>query len=152
MDTLRAALERVTQSGALACAPRELALARSNYDFAQIELQSGHTAQAQRHIALAEQNVGAAQVLTPDRGCESVRDEVPATPSSSMRTRSAMRATGQLGAEADGGSSKSAFPVGAVKKNRLNATRLTAHVYGETRLDEAIAMSSIVLSIGDFEL
>jgi hypothetical protein len=151
MDTLRAALERVTQSGALACAPRELALARSHYDFAQTELQSGHTAQAQRHIAVAEQNVGAAQVLTPDRGCESVRDEVPATPSSSMQTRSAMRATGQFG-EADGGRSKSAFPVGAVNENRLNAARLTAHVYGETRLDVAIAMSSNVLSIGDLEL
>jgi hypothetical protein len=195
MDTLRTSIERVTQSGALACAPRELALARANYDFALTELKNGNATRAQRHIALAEQNVGAAQVLTPDRGCQSVRDEMPAIPSSSTRSRSQAQTRLLVDAEADGGRNNATFPAGAVKDTdarsltfsfcrqtdtanatlasqmpkvewscrstdlrtlpetqRLKAARLTAHVYGETRLDEAIAMSSVVLSIGDFEL
>jgi hypothetical protein len=44
--------------------------------------------------------------------------------------------------------------------NRVKAASLTAHVYGETRLDQANVMSyvprdlshDVVLSIGDFEL
>jgi hypothetical protein len=149
MDSLRVSIERVTQSGALACAPRELALARAHYDFAQTELEIGNATRAERHIALAEQNVGAAQVLTPERGCQSVRDEVPAIPSSSVRAERATRALAQRSFEADGGGSNATFPAGAV-----NDVCLTAHVYGETRLDAAIAIARLsnVLSIDDFEL
>jgi hypothetical protein len=117
LDTLRAAIDRVTQAGALACAPRELALARAHYDFAQLELQNGEAARAQRHIGMAEQNLGAAQVLTPDRGCatsaQGAVDEIPTIPRSSMRLRSgASRVVNTRSAEADGGNT---FPAGAVK-------------------------------------
>jgi hypothetical protein len=149
IDTLRVSIERVTRSGALACAPRELALARAHYDFAQTELEIGNATRAEQHIALAEQNVGAAQVLTPERGCQSARDEVPAIPSSSLHSHSATRALALRSFEADGGGSNAALPAGAV-----NEVCLTAHVYGETRLDEAIAIANLsnVLSIDDFEL
>jgi hypothetical protein len=149
MDSLRASIERVTQAGALACAPRELALARAHYDFAKTELEIGNATRADRHIGLAEQNVGAAQVLTPDRGCASARDEVPAIPSSSMQSRGATRAAALRKLEADGGGVCTTFPAGAV-----NDVCLTTHIYGETRLDEAIASwhASNVLSIDDFEL
>lgn len=174
IDSLRATIERATQAGALDCAPREIALARAHYDFAQVELRNGNATRAERHIAVAEQNVGAAQVLTPDRGCRSDRDETPAIPSSSVRARSA----------ADGGE----FPLGAVKDTDANcltfslsgrtdsasaltasqmsqreqsSTRairhslrlaisvvnrpsLTPHIYGETRLDGPFAMSYVL--------
>jgi hypothetical protein len=105
MDSLRATIERATHAGALDCAPREIALARAHYDFAQVELRNGSATRAERHIAVAEQNVGAAQVLTPDRGCRKERDETPAIPSSSVRARSAASSA------ADGGE----LPLGAVK-------------------------------------
>lgn len=197
MQALRAAIDRATQAGALTCAPREIALARAHYDFAQLELRNGDAARAQRHIAVAEQNLGAAQVLTPDRGCASAGDEVPAIPRSSVRARSAARMA------ADGGDLSAVFPAGAVKNtdaicltfslpgctdtasaltasqmsqhvqsissadlrslrlaDRVNQPSLTPHLDGETRLDEAFAMScvrrdlsqGIVLSIGGFEL
>lgn len=133
MDTLRVSIERATRSGALACAPRELALARAHYDFAQTELEIGNATRAEQHIALAEQNVGAAQVLTPERGCQSVRDEVPAIPSSSLHSHSVTRALALRSFEADGGGLNATLPAGAV-----NDVCLTAHVYGETRLDEAL--------------
>lgn len=190
LEALRASIERASHAGALACAPREIALARAHYDFAQLELRGGNAARAQRHITIAEHNVGAAQVLTPDRGCHDAGDEVPAIPSTSVRARSAARPA------ADGGKLSVAFPAGAVKNTapghltfsrsgrtdsasaltasqmsqhdrscssadrrslrlaeRVNQSSLTPHLDGETRLDEAFAMSyGIVLSIGDFEL
>lgn len=149
VDSLRTSIERAAQAGANACAPRELALARAHYDFALTELKIGNATRAERHISLAEQNVGAAQVLIPERGCESARDEVPAIPGSSMQSRSTKRAAAQRKLEADGGGECATFPAGAV-----NDVCLTTHVYGETRLDEAIATwhTSNVLLIDDFEL
>ena len=109
MRSLHGSIERAVQGGALACAPREIALARAHYEFAQVELRSGHAARAQRHISVAEQNLGAAQVLTPDRGCAAGRDEVRAIPQGSLRAPSAMRVA------ADGGEARAIFPLGAVK-------------------------------------
>jgi hypothetical protein len=189
VDAVRAAIDRAMHAGALRCAPREIALARAHYDFAQVELRNGNAARAQQHIAVAEQNVGAAQVLTPDRGCATGSDQVPAIPRSSVPARSAANAA------ADGGKLSAQLPLGAVKNtdakcltlslagradsasaltasqmsqhdqscgsadprslrlaSTVNEPCLTPHLYGETRLDEAFAMSYAVLSIGDFEL
>jgi len=66
---LRASIDAVTRAGANRCAPRELALAHANFDFAQMELLQGDAARAERHLNEVAENVGAAQVLTPERGC-----------------------------------------------------------------------------------
>jgi outer membrane protein OmpA-like peptidoglycan-associated protein len=69
MSALRASIDAVTRAGAARCAPRELALAHANFDFAQMELLQGDALRAQRHLEEVAENVGAAQVLTPERGC-----------------------------------------------------------------------------------
>ena len=66
---LRASIAAVTRAGAARCAPRELALAHANFDFAQMELLQGDALRAQRHLEEVAENLGAAQVLTPQRGC-----------------------------------------------------------------------------------
>lgn len=139
MDSLRATIERATHAGAFDCAPRELALARAHYDFAQVELRNGNATRAERHIAVAEQNVGAAQVLTPDRGCRKGRDETPAIPSSSVRARSAALSA------ADGGNVSAALPPGAVKNT--DASRLTFSLSGRT--DSASALTASQMSQHD---
>jgi hypothetical protein len=131
MDSLRSAIERATHAGALQCAPREIALARAHYDFAQIELRNGDLARAERHIAAAQANLGAAQVLTPDRGCKT-GDETPAIPSNSRRPRSAARSA------ADGGAS---FPHGAVKN--IDAERLTFSFLRRADTAEALTASQM---------
>lgn len=77
---LRDSLARVRDAGAMACAPRELALARAHYGFAQIELRNGDVPRALQHLDEAEMNLGAAQVLTPERGCKGAGQELPAEP------------------------------------------------------------------------
>jgi hypothetical protein len=139
MDSLRATIERATHAGALDCAPREIALARAHYDFAQVELRHGNATRAERHIAVAEQNVGAAQVLTPDRGCREARDETPAIPSSSVRARRVALSA------ADGGSRSAALPLGAVKNT--DASRLTFSLSGRT--DSASALTASQMSQHD---
>jgi hypothetical protein len=134
MDSLRATIERATHAGALDCAPREIALARAHYDFAQVELRNGNATRAERHIVVAEQNVGAAQVLTPDRGCRKDRDETPTIPSSSVRARSAA-----IGA-ADGGELRE-LPWGAVQ---TDASCLTFSLSGRT--DSASALTASQMS------
>ncbi|MEY4577393.1 MAG: hypothetical protein RL701_2096 [Pseudomonadota bacterium] len=100
MDRLHFRIDAVTRTGAYACAPRELALARAHYDFAQIELIQGDLRRAQRHLEDAEENAGAAQVLTPEKGCApSSPGDVPA--SLSPRQVASDRAACDL-AEADG--------------------------------------------------
>ena len=135
VDSLRPAIDRATHAGAHACAPREIALARAHYDFAQVELRAGNAARAERHIAVAEQNLGAAQVLTPDRGCNTASDEIPAIPSSSVRPRSVLRRA------ADGGS----LPLGAVKNT--DAECLTFNLSGQT--DSARALTASQMSQHD---
>ena len=66
---LRASIAAVTRAGAARCAPRELALAHANFDFAQMELSQGDVQRARRHLDDVAENVGAAEVLTPERGC-----------------------------------------------------------------------------------
>jgi len=69
LSSLRATITRVAAAGALRCAPRELALARANYEFAYMELSQGDRVRARQHVDLAEENIGAAQVLTPEHTC-----------------------------------------------------------------------------------
>ena len=57
------------QNGALACAPRELAIAKSQLEFAQIDLDQGQLSHAEAHLAKAEPNARAAAALSPPDRC-----------------------------------------------------------------------------------
>jgi hypothetical protein len=57
------------QSGARRCAPRELALGRSQLEFATLEDGQGFPTKAREHLRLAEQNVQAARLLSTPPHC-----------------------------------------------------------------------------------
>jgi len=62
-------VEQAEQNGARRCAPRELAIARSQLEFATIELDQGFVSKAQAHLAKAEPNARAAELLSPAEHC-----------------------------------------------------------------------------------
>lgn len=62
-------VDQAERNGAYQCAPRELALARANLDFAQVELEQGDMPRAEEHIAVAEPNARAAFTLSPAARC-----------------------------------------------------------------------------------
>jgi OOP family OmpA-OmpF porin len=68
-----AGLEKITEqaerNGAIRCAPRELATAKSNIEFAKIELAQGSFARAKEHVWLAAPNANAADFLSPPQYC-----------------------------------------------------------------------------------
>ncbi|MEI9954594.1 MAG: OmpA family protein [Pseudomonadota bacterium] len=70
-----AGLEKIVaqaeRNGALRCAPRELAIARSQLKFAAIELDQGFASKARAHLAKAEPNARAADLLSPPESCVS---------------------------------------------------------------------------------
>jgi OmpA-OmpF porin, OOP family len=56
------------KNGAMRCAPRELAVAKSQLEFAEIALEQGQLSNAEAHLAKAEPNAAAAfQMSPPDR-------------------------------------------------------------------------------------
>jgi hypothetical protein len=57
------------QRGARRCAPRELAIGRSQLEFAKIEDAQGFASKANEHLRLAEQNVQAARLLSSAEHC-----------------------------------------------------------------------------------
>jgi len=68
-----AGLEKIVaqaeQNGAMRCAPRELAIARSQLEFAAIELDQGFVSKAEAHLSKAEPNARAAELLSPREHC-----------------------------------------------------------------------------------
>src|SRR3978361_868930 len=62
-------VEQAERNGAIRCAPRELAIARSQLKFASIELDQGFVSKAQAHIWKAEPNAHAADFLSPPQYC-----------------------------------------------------------------------------------
>jgi len=72
-------VEQAERNGAIRCAPRELAIARSQLEFATIELDQGFVSKAQAHVAKAEPNAHAADFLSPPQYC-AVRGFVEAAP------------------------------------------------------------------------
>ncbi len=59
------------KNGAMKCAPRELALARSHLEFAEIDLSQGEGSLAEAHMAKAEPNAQAALQMSPPDRCTS---------------------------------------------------------------------------------
>jgi OmpA-OmpF porin, OOP family len=69
LEGLKQIADQAERNGAIRCAPRELALARSNIDFAQVELEQGYISKAKKHLWLAEPNARAALDLSPAQHC-----------------------------------------------------------------------------------
>jgi len=66
-EVVRQDIEKAKKSGAMRCAPRELALAEANLDFGDAEIGWGDATRAGEHLRTAEQNVKRALELS--RSC-----------------------------------------------------------------------------------
>jgi OOP family OmpA-OmpF porin len=66
---LQKTVDDAEKNGAMKCAPRELAVARSNLEFAEIDLDQGFLSAAQAHMAKAEPNAQAAFEMSPPDRC-----------------------------------------------------------------------------------
>ena len=69
MKGLTTTLEDAEKNGAMTCAPRELAVAKSQLEFAEIDLDQGQLSNAQEHLAKAEPNAQAAFAMSPPDRC-----------------------------------------------------------------------------------
>lgn len=76
VDGLRGIVQSAEQSGAMRCAPRELALAKAHLRFAAVQLDQGEVGNAEGHLAIAEPNAHAALALSPAERC----GETPSLP------------------------------------------------------------------------
>ncbi|MEW6432716.1 MAG: OmpA family protein [Myxococcota bacterium] len=65
-DIIKTDIERARRSNAVRCAPRELAMAEANLDFALGELDQGNSSRAYHHITVAEANAKKAVALSKD--------------------------------------------------------------------------------------
>ena len=84
-EVVKADVEKARQSGAMRCAPRELALAEANLDFSVSEIDGGHATRAASHLQVAEQSVKRALELSRSCGPAQVtirppRPEAPVAP------------------------------------------------------------------------
>jgi OOP family OmpA-OmpF porin len=59
------------KNGAMRCAPRELAIAKSQLEFAEIDMDQGELSSAEAHLLRAEPNARAAFALSPPDRCTS---------------------------------------------------------------------------------
>ncbi len=62
LEVVRADIEKAEKSGAMQCAPKELALAKTHAEFTDTELGEGDFRRANEHIDIAVENVQAAIV------------------------------------------------------------------------------------------
>jgi OmpA-OmpF porin, OOP family len=62
-------VEQAERNGAIRCAPRELAVAKSQLEFASLELDQGFISKARNHLWKAEPNAHAAYFLSPPQYC-----------------------------------------------------------------------------------
>jgi OmpA-OmpF porin, OOP family len=74
VESARAKAREARQNGALRCAPRELALADVNAEFANRELEEGDYFRAREHLQVAEDNARRALVLSPREACLGIAD------------------------------------------------------------------------------
>jgi hypothetical protein len=69
ISALEAIVGQAQRNGAIRCAPRELATAQSQLEFATLELDQGYLSKARRHVERAEPNAHAALFLSPPQYC-----------------------------------------------------------------------------------
>ena len=62
-------VDQAERNGAIRCAPRELAVAKSQLEFASLELDQGFISKANAHLWKAEPNAHAAYFLSPPQYC-----------------------------------------------------------------------------------
>ncbi len=67
-QVVRADIDKAKRSGAMRCAPKDLALAEANVDFAEEEIAYGHASRAQEHLETAEKSVKRALDLSKTCG------------------------------------------------------------------------------------
>jgi OmpA-OmpF porin, OOP family len=77
---LGGALAEAEAHGAMRCAPRELAIAQSQLEFARLEREQGDAASALAHLDIGDENVRAAQLLSTPERCEDPSDATDASP------------------------------------------------------------------------
>lgn len=65
-DVIRAQIDRARRAGAYKCAPKELAAAEANLDFAESDLSSGSGSRAEDHIRAAESSIKRALELSQE--------------------------------------------------------------------------------------
>jgi OmpA-OmpF porin, OOP family len=68
---LTTTVEDAQKNGAMRCAPRELAVAKSHLEFAEIDLNQGELSSAEAHLSKAEPNAQAAFAMSPADRCTS---------------------------------------------------------------------------------
>jgi len=78
IDGLRQLTDQADRNGAKRCAPRELALAQANTQFAEQELDQGDHVRAEAHLEIARPNAQAAYDLSPAQYCSERRFVVEA--------------------------------------------------------------------------
>src|SRR5271169_5983605 len=66
---LESVVLQAEKNGAVKCAPRELALARSHLEFASVDLSQGQMSNALAHLEIAEPNAQAALAESPADKC-----------------------------------------------------------------------------------
>ncbi|MCU0691216.1 MAG: OmpA family protein [Polyangiaceae bacterium] len=69
IEGLQKISDQAERNGAIRCAPRELAMAKSHLRFALLELDQGFAFRAKEHLQIAEPNVHAAYSLSPPQAC-----------------------------------------------------------------------------------
>ncbi|KYF65607.1 hypothetical protein BE15_34275 [Sorangium cellulosum] len=69
IEALSTIAKQAERNGALRCAPRELAMAKSHLSFATVELDQGFFARAKEHLDIAKANTHAAYDLSPPQKC-----------------------------------------------------------------------------------
>ncbi len=69
IDGVRDVMQQAERNGAYRCAPRELALAKANLQFAEADLDQGQPSRAEADFAVAEPNARAAFRLSPPDRC-----------------------------------------------------------------------------------
>ena len=69
LEGLHSLATQAERNGAMRCAPRELAMAKSNISFAEIEIEQGFFARAKEHVDIAKSNAHAAYDLSPPQKC-----------------------------------------------------------------------------------
>jgi outer membrane protein OmpA-like peptidoglycan-associated protein len=80
IEALQKISDQAERNGAVRCAPRELAMAKSHLRFALIELDQGFMSRASTHLDTAEPNVQAAYDLSPPQVCAARGYVVAKTP------------------------------------------------------------------------
>ena len=83
IEGLSKVAEQAERNGALRCAPRELATAKSHLGFATMEIDQGFWTRAKTHLDIARANAHAAYDLSPPQKCAErgfVEDEPPPPP------------------------------------------------------------------------